>query len=1019
MIRWLILLGCGATSAILLFGAAKFVGLSLPWVVAMGVGQAGIMWWRGPWAVGTLLGMTLTALVVYQLPLGWALVAGLGLTVQGIIPAVVFTVRRLPYDMAREVALNIFLLAGVLVNGLVSGLLITLAGWQTGLLGHSGLVVTIALLWLVHSVTALIITLPLLRFGTHILRLHGIFGTPAALQRGICPPMISRHDLGLLALMVVGVGALSWGVTRITYLPPQFITVLFLLPIVVFTAMRGLDGALLSATSSLLLTLVFVTNSVNSQPLALNNERVMVASIVFELGVYYLISLVGGVLIDGQRAERRRLKTLLDLSRSLTTTDETTLVQNFADSVLLSTNASACVVTHYDPQHGVLTPLRWSGTGTLPAMLTQPLLLQPYPMFVQAIENADVLVLHSDDPHPPTILSAFWATTGYTAGLLVPLVGTERVVGVVGVFDLRPERVFTPAEVRLMEAMCSQAAAAFEQRRLIGALRDQTEQLSAVSQITAVLNATLDLDVVCRRIARQIARVVPHEWACVALVTSQEHSFRIVAATGTTLVSLDDDELLNLDPAVWAQVAAPDAVPLRIDLGSSPTTRGVQLRDAGLLTVLLVPLRRESRWLGLLMLASSDDAAFPETQQHLLQMLSRHMALAIANAKLYAELEQTYRAKQEAQDVLLQTERLRALGELSSGIAHDFNNILAGILGHTQLLLMEASDHTRNGLLVIEQAARDGTHMVQRIQHFARARQAQPQGLLNINAIVDDVLQLTRPRWRNRPHDSAIETVVEASAVPQIYGSDFALREVLTNLVLNAVDAMPLGGQLTIRTTTETDSVSIQVADTGIGMSEATQARMWEPFFSTKGERGTGLGLTMVHAIIVQHHGGRLLVQSAEGVGTTITLLLPTVREEMVVSENGVPASINHDQSGHILLVESDARVQLAIVGLLGDHYVVAVDSGAAAMAAFAQQSFDIVLADSGLTDMSVWDLVAQLKERAPYVKAVLLTVWAAPPDVDQRRHVFDAVLPKPFESSAVQALISTLLASEPTREPA
>jgi signal transduction histidine kinase/CheY-like chemotaxis protein len=996
------------------------LSLPLPWVLALGVAQVGIMWWRWPWAVGTFIGMSSLLYFYSQSGVAWMLLAVLGLTIQGSIPAFMFVQRRLPYDMTRDVALNTFLVFGVLLNSLLSAALIGIVGWQTRLIESTHVLSTIALLWLVHSLSSMIISLPLLRLGTYYLRLHGIFGTSAALHRGITPPSITARDVRLLGLMLILGALLSWTINRITYVPPQFTDVLFLLPIVVLTAIRGFDGALISASGSLLVSLLLLFDpGIRAQRVDVStNERAVFASIVFELGIYYLTAMMGGLLLDAQRAERSRLTTLFNLSGTLnSSTETTTVLRRFAEAVCTATHASACVVAQYDDQRDLIEPLCVITTNALlPTTMQQSIILRSYPAFAQAISSAKSVVLHSNDVDSHASTSAFWAETGFITALLVPLCGATRVIGLVQVLDLRPERSFTPAEIQLVEAMCSQVTAELEQRRLIGELRDQTEQLSAVSQITAVLNATLDLDVVCRRIARQMARVVPHDWACVALRTSEEHTFRIVMATGTTAVALGEDEPFELSQDTWSSVAPPDSVPKRIDLRIFPPDRAIAMRGAGLITALLVPLRRDERWLGILVLASHSEAAFPETQQYLLQMLARHMALAISNAQLYAELEQTYRAKQEAQDVLLQTERLRALGELSSGIAHDFNNLLAGILGHTQLLLLDESGHNRAGLHVIEQAARDGTQMIQRIQQFARSHQSKQSELLDLNTIVDDVMQLTRPRWRNRDNGIVITTTVECSEhIPAIYGSAFALREVLTNLILNAVDAMPHGGTLTLCTRVESDGVLLQVADTGIGMSEATVAQMWDPFFSTKGEHGTGLGLSMAHAIIVQQHGGRITVQSTEGVGTTINMLLPLHRAEDSLPAEDPPAlTSSAEQHGRILLVESDLRVQSALARLLESwgHQVISVDSGQAAFDSF-DDRFDLVMADSGLTDMSVWELVAQLKLRVPALQAILLTVWQSVSEVDQRRQVFDAVLPKPFESEAVHLVITDVLAAK------
>lgn len=1020
MSRLLALILCSAGITVALIAGCIVLSIPLPWVLALGVAQVGIMWWRWPWAVGTFLGMTSLLIVYSNVPLLWVLVAAFGLMLQGVIPALIFAQRRLPYDMTRDVAINTFLVFGVLLNGLVSGAIVGAVGLQTGQIEARHGIVTIALIWLVHSLISLIISLPLLRLGTHYLRLNGIFGTPAALNRGINPPTITRRDTGLLVLLLGLVALIRWIINQTSSIPPQFLDVLFLLPIAVLTALRGLDGALISATGSLLVSLVFMLGADMQlqRVMAATNERVVFAGIVFELGIYYLIAMMGGRLLDVQRAERSRLRILFDLSSNLNSATETpTLVRIFAETICDATHASACIVTHYDEHTEMLVPLYSTpSTAFLPLLMTQPFALRAYPVFAQAISTRRAVVLHSNDPAPHTSTSAFWAETGFITGLLMPLCSASRVIGLVEVFDVRPERLFTPTEIQLVEAMSSQVAADLEQRRLIGELRDQTEQLSAVSQITAVLNATLNLDVVCRRIVRQMVRVVPHDWACVALRTANTHAFRIVMATGNTQVGLADDEPFELSPRTWSSVAAHDAAPQRIDLRTLPPEYAVSMRRAGLITALLLPLHRDNRWLGILVLASHAETAFPATQQHLLQMLARHMALAISNAQLYAELEQTYRAKQEAQDVLLQTERLRALGELSSGIAHDFNNLLAGILGHTQLLLADTPSSERDGLLIIEQAARDGTQMIQRIQQFARSQQATQPEMIDINVIINDVVQLTRPRWRNAGNGCGIDTKIDAHEVPWIYGSAFALREVLTNLILNAIDAMPSGGELTLRTQAEADHVLITVSDTGVGMSEETQGQIWTPFFSTKGDHGTGLGLSMAHAIIVQQHGGSISVQSTEGVGTTINLLLPVQRAERALPEETRSLGPPTEYHGRILVVENDLRVQSALMQLLESwgHQVVATESGQATLDIF-DSRIDVLIADSGLTDMSVWELATQLKEHSPLLQAVLLTVWQHPSDVDQRRQIFDAVLPKPFEADAVHTVITQVLATRYT----
>ncbi|GAA5526538.1 GAF domain-containing protein [Herpetosiphon gulosus] len=1010
MTRPLLLSFCSATITALLFGLGWLANLPMPWILALGVVQAGIMWWRTPWAVGSAISMALIAWFAGINQVGWlALLVG-GWLAQGGLPALIFILYRYPYDMSRESALNGFLASGVLFNTAISAFCMSIVGWQVGWIDEHSLVVTTALMWLTNSLGSLIITLPMLRLGTPWLSTRGWFGTPAALQRSIHRSTISRSDVLQLIFMLTIVGLIGWGIDRVAYIPVQFLNVLFLLPIVAFTARHGFDGALLSATGSMLIALSFFLDETSRMRRVgtMGNDRVAFASIVFELGVYYLISMIGGLLIDIQRAEKQRLAMLSHVNRIFNQAQKEDLLDQLVQTVCEALQTNVGIMFQYDAHGQSLKPLAWQMPKDCSIDVIATALLNYFPDLKQMTQTS-ASAYHHNDRTAATSTSAFWLETGLVSALLIPLVGRNGTLGLMAMFDQRPERYFGRSNINFAEAICSQAAIALEQRDLITTLQQQTEQLNAVSNITATLNATLNLEVVCHRIAQQIERVVPYDWACVALATEQTRFFSVLMKTGRAEVDLLDKTLV-LSQEIWQDFGPIDAPPYRMIMNSSPVSRAAELRQIGLAVALLVPLRRDDRWLGVLVLSSFDPDAFPPAHQQLLQILARHMALAISNAQLYQELEQAYRAKQEAQDVLLQTERLRALGELSSGIAHDFNNLIAGILGHTQLLLIEAPEEQREGLAVIEQAARDGRHMVERIQQFTRAQQPEDHEMVDLNTIINDVIKLIRPRWRSRPASTMIQTRIEKGQIPLIYGSPFALREVLTNVVLNATDAMPKGGILTIRTEQVADDVIMEVSDTGIGMDEETQIRMWEPFFSTKGEHGTGLGLSMTHAIVVQHHGGRVAVQSELGTGSTISLVFPIPRPE---SSND-PLQVGGAQAlqrGTILVVESDTRVQSALAGLLESlgHTVVCADSGTLALDLAYTRDFDALIADSGLTDINAWDLTELLKTRDPLLVAMLLTVWNAP-DLDTRRHVFDAVLPKPFESQVLGETIGFLL---------
>ncbi|HZI89764.1 MAG TPA: two-component regulator propeller domain-containing protein, partial [Candidatus Polarisedimenticolia bacterium] len=252
--------------------------------------------------------------------------------------------------------------------------------------------------------------------------------------------------------------------------------------------------------------------------------------------------------------------------------------------------------------------------------------------------------------------------------------------------------------------------------------------------------------------------------------------------------------------------------------------------------------------------------------------------LAESNRKL----EKTMEELRHAQGRLVQQERLRALGQMASGVTHDFNNALTPILGFTDFLLarpqiLEDREKTLAYLANVNTAAKDASQVVKRLREFYRPRdEAEVFPLVSIDAILRQAVSLTQPKWKDQAQARgvSIEVATELKPTPLIPGSESALREMLTNMIFNAVDAMPQGGTITLRSRVREGWIVIEVADTGTGMTEEVRARCLEPFFTTKGEEGTGLGLPMVYGI-VGRHGGTIEIDSAPGRGTTFRALLP------------------------------------------------------------------------------------------------------------------------------------------------
>jgi PAS domain S-box-containing protein len=373
-------------------------------------------------------------------------------------------------------------------------------------------------------------------------------------------------------------------------------------------------------------------------------------------------------------------------------------------------------------------------------------------------------------------------------------------------------------------------------------------------------------------------------------------------------------------------------------------------------------------------------------------------------------------AQRELEAQMLQSEKLTALGQMAGGIAHDFNNLLQAILGYAQLMSRNPSniDIVRRGLDIIEAAASSGAETVRRIQKFARLRPDEPFISLDLNAVVHDAVAITQPRWEERAAKSGLPLRLELDlrTVPPVMGRPSELNEVVTNLILNAIDAMPQGGTLRIRTAAERgEQVVLTVADTGTGMPEAVRKRVFDPFFTTKGEHGTGLGLSVSYSI-VKRHGGEMRVESEEGLGTTFVIALP-------VGTAAGPAAPEQESAvngrrGRILLVDNDAQVLTILGEMLKDagHHVLAVQSGAEAVRVFVPGGCDLVMTNIGMVGMTGWEVAQRIRARDPRVPVVFITGWGLQEEDRERCRKLGVahVLFKPVTPADMQRTVNQVL---------
>jgi signal transduction histidine kinase/ActR/RegA family two-component response regulator len=382
-----------------------------------------------------------------------------------------------------------------------------------------------------------------------------------------------------------------------------------------------------------------------------------------------------------------------------------------------------------------------------------------------------------------------------------------------------------------------------------------------------------------------------------------------------------------------------------------------------------------------------------------------------------------YIAEQERiREQFSQLEKLSALGELASGVAHDFNNTLAGILGRAQLLQRTNDpEKIRRGLDIIIKTAEDGARTVKRIQDFARQRRDHDFELVSIDQILTDASEFTRPRWKNcaEAENIHISLDLQNRSEARVMGDDSELREVLVNMVFNAIDAMPEGGTLSLSSRIVSESVVITVADTGVGMFPEVRTRVFDPFFTTKGKAGLGLGLAVSFGII-RRHGGNIEVDSQHGQGTKFRITLPiasisadsephvTIPEEIIHPTACVSRIPEHSQL-RLLVVDDEDFVRDLLREILEAEgcKVTLAENGDRALQLYQESQFDGVFTDVGMPGMSGWELAQAIREQSEMIPIAVITGWGeAVGSNEQKEARVDWVIAKPFTADRISELV-------------
>ena len=550
-------------------------------------------------------------------------------------------------------------------------------------------------------------------------------------------------------------------------------------------------------------------------------------------------------------------------------------------------------------------------------------------------------------------------------------------------------------------------------------LHAQVDRLNLLDQLTRAIGERQDLQSILQVVVNRLEDHLPLDFSCACLYDRADETLTVAHVGGRSA-------------AVAAELALTERTRIPIDRnGLSQCVRGRLVHEAditaidfpfpqrlargGMRSLVAAPLVAEGQVFGVLIAARGTGPGFSSAECEFLRQLSEHVALAAQQAQLYTALQRAYDDLRQTQQIVAQQERLKALGQMASGIAHDINNAITPLALCTEVLLdtePHLSADARNTLGMMQHAIDDVAHTVAGLRGFYQQREAHPTlADVDVNALAKEVVHLTRARWSDMPQQRgvAIGVVTElAHDAPAVHGVESELRQALINLVFNAVDAMPEGGAITLRTrriaggiASPADRLVLEVSDTGVGMSAETRQRCLEPFFTTKGERGSGLGLAMVYGV-VQRHNADIELDSAVGRGTTVRLSF-TVPSVAAASPDAAAKPARASRL-RLLVIDDDPMLLKSLRTALeiDQHMVTTADGGQAGIDAFRRAAqdgvpFAVVVTDLGMPYVDGRRVASAIKELSPATPVIMLTGWGQRmlDDSDVPSYV-DLVLAKP-----------------------
>jgi signal transduction histidine kinase/ActR/RegA family two-component response regulator len=544
------------------------------------------------------------------------------------------------------------------------------------------------------------------------------------------------------------------------------------------------------------------------------------------------------------------------------------------------------------------------------------------------------------------------------------------------------------------------------QKIVTATIENRFEELKALFEVSTLVNSETELPCVLDTICKTVLRSLDGDRSCLLLYDALKGKLTCAASADADTTKIEKLDLdLDQEMAEWVMK---HKKPLLWNKNDQTLKNLVKENPA--FSALYVPLKSNEKIKGVLSVSLFDQRKqFNESDLRLVSIFAENAAISIDKAELYQKiksrteiLEKTIEDLRSTQKQLVQSEKLRALGDLAGGVTHDFNNMLAVISGRTELLLKEIENEKQKRYLkIIEQVANEAAETVRRLQEFTKTQPEKIIFSININEIIRQVIEVTKSKWKDEAFakGTKIDILTYFNDVPPVAGNPSELREVFTNLIFNACESMLLGGKIIFRTKLEGESVVVTVTDTGMGMDQEVKKRAFDPFFTTKGVQGIGLGLSVAYGIIIRHQG-TIDFESQPGEGTTFIIKLPISKKKVEIEGKSDKEVQISSEPANILLIEDDKEVRDTLFDLLtqAGHKVTIAENGNQGIELFQKGRYDVIFSDLGMPEISGWELSKKIKNIDPQAVVALVTGWKAQiEEKDIKSKGVDFLVSKPF----------------------